>query len=121
MFSNLGHHSLAGIGRLRATKEVPFYLGGQKLRADLVFKSPEGKAVIVEFKRGDPGLKAPAQLRRYMKAALTSYDDVVGVLITARPRTRALEKAIGREIASHHDAFPIEWFWDSVEVDLQPA
>ena len=114
-----GHDGLEGLKLVG--KEVPFYVGSRKLKADLVFESPEGKAVIVEFKRGDPGLNAPAQLRRHMEAARTSYDGVAGVLITARPRTEALEKAIRREIASQQDEFPIEWFWYSVEVDLHPA
>ena len=49
------------------------------------------------------------------------FDDVFGVLVTAKPRTEALEHAIRGELESRQDDFPIVWYWYSVEVDLHPA
>jgi hypothetical protein len=114
-----GHEGLEGLKLVG--REVAIAAGRQTLRADLVFKTSSNQAVIVEFKRGDPGLKAPAQLRRYMKAARSKYDDVFGVLVTAKPRTESLEKTIKREIASQNAELPITWYWYTVEVDLQSA
>jgi hypothetical protein len=114
-----GHDGLEGL-RL-VGREVPFYVGRRTLRADLVFRTKDNRAVIVEFKRGDPELQAPAQLRRYMEATPESYDGAIGVLVTARPRTEALEKSMRREIASQSEDFPIKWYWYTVEVDLQSA
>ncbi len=114
-----GHDGLEGLKLVG--REVSIHVGRRTLRADLVFRTSDNRGVIVEFKRGDPDLQAPAQLRRYMEASLTMYDDIVGVLVTARPRTEALEKAIRREIAAQNDKFPIKWYWYTVEVDLQSA
>ena len=102
-------------------REVPLYSGRRKLLADLVFRTADGVGVIFEFKRGDPELRAPIQLREYMEAALAKFSNVRGVLVTAKPRTEALEKVIRREIAAQQKDFPIDWYWYSVEVDLQPA
>jgi len=102
-------------------REVRMYSGSRMLKADLVFRSEDNVGVIFEFKRGDPDLRAPIQLREYMEVALAQFDDVRGVLVTAKPRTEALEKVIRREIASQQDDFPIDWYWYSVEVDLQKA
>lgn len=102
-------------------REYPLYSGRRKLKADLLFRTPDGAAVVFEFKRGDPTREAVAQLREYMRAALDRFDGVSGVLVTARPRTADLERLIREEIALARHDYPIEWYWYSVEVDLQPA
>ena len=111
------HPELAGLELVR--HQAPIQAGRKVLKADLLLKGPDGGRVAVELKVGDPGRGATAQLRKYMDGLKHTYPNVRGVLITARPSRQDRETAIAKEINVMADEYPIQWFWYSVDVDLQ--
>lgn len=103
-------------------REMRLLVGREQRKADLVFRDPEGLLVVVEFKRGDPVLGAPNQIREYMDALRGAGKPVGrGILITAKPRSEKLERLIRHDIDSQASEYPIDWYWYSVEVHLEPV
>lgn len=103
-------------------KEASYTLDGERFIPDLVFKAKSGEWLVCEIERGDPKRDSVPQLIDYMRAVSNGSRLVVGVLITARPRTHYWRETVGRLIETiPSDLGPAHWLWYDVSVTLDSA
>ena len=119
VFPELGKLRLRAGGRL---PERTIRFEGAMLRPDLVFRSSTGDTVVAELKRGDPTLSAVGQLELYLRALTSQGSSVVGLLVSATPRRRALRTQVARQMDRlRNQVFDARWVLYDVQVQIRPA
>ena len=101
-------------------KEQGYTLDGVRLIPDLVFQARSKEWIVCEIERGDPTRESVPQLVEYMRAVGSNGRQVVGVLITAKPRTHYWRDVTRERIGSIPKEFgPAHWLWYDVSVTLE--